>query len=171
MKPESVATMKPETVATMKPETVKPTEDETTKDLAERITTTTTIKKLKGAGNYAVIVYVKDGNKVIKKTVKKFCIYNKLKAKSLTTSKASKKAKVGNKIKLTAKATGGGGSYQYKFAYKYKTGKYKMISKYSTKWYTYWTPKKSGTYTLRVTVYDKITKKTATYTKKYIVKK
>ena len=152
-------------------ETEKATEEETTKSLKDRITTTTTIKKIKGAGNYAVIIYVKDGNKVIKRTVKKFCIYSKLRVRSLTTSKASKKARVGNKIKLTAKATGGGGRYRYKFAYKYKNGKYKLISKYSTKRYKYWIPKKAGTYTLRVTVYDKTTKKAATYTKKYVVKK
>ena len=165
--PDIVATKQPESVATEQSYAAKPIEDETPNDLAERITTTTTIKKRKGAGNYEVIIYVKDGDKVIKKSVEKFCIYNKLKAKSLITSEASSKAKVGNKIKLTAKATGGGGSYQYKFAYKYKTGKYKIISKYGTKPYTYWVPNKAGTYTLRVTVYDKITKKNATYTKKY----
>ncbi|MDE5779950.1 MAG: hypothetical protein K2I03_00495, partial [Lachnospiraceae bacterium] len=82
----------------------------------------------------------------------------------------SKKARVGKKIKLTSKASGGTKKYMYKYSYKLgKTAK--TISGYNKKSSVNWTPKKAGTYELRVYVKDaktgKVVKKTI---KKYVVK-
>ena len=76
------------------------------------------------------------------------------------------------KVKLTAKASGGTKKYQYKFAYKrFGASKIKAICKYGSKKSINWLPKTDGKYTLYVYARDKTTKRTVKKRiKKYIVK-
>lgn len=130
--------------------------------------------KPKKAGKYSITVYAKDDRgKVAKKTISKYTVNNKLKVSSFKASPSSKKAKAGQKVKLTVKASGGTKKYQYKFGYKKSgTKKMKKISNYSSKKSVSWWPKKSGKYTLYVYVRDKTTKRTAKKSiRKYLVSK
>ena len=122
------------------------------------------------SGKYTLTVYVKDDYRVVKKSISNFTVNDKLKISSFKANVGSKKARVGKKIKLTAKAAGGTKKYMYKYSYKLgKTAK--TISGYNKKSSVNWTPKKAGTYELRVYVKDaktgKVVKKTI---KKYVVK-
>ncbi|MBD5135127.1 MAG: type I pullulanase [Lachnospiraceae bacterium] len=129
--------------------------------------------KPKKAGKYSFIVYAKDEEgEIVKKTISKYVVNEKLKVSSFKASPSSKKAKAGKKVKLTVKASGGTKKYQYKFGYK-KAGTNKIfgISNYSSKKTVNWIPKKSGKYTLYVYVRDKTTKKVVKKTiSKYVVK-
>lgn len=117
--------------------------------------------KPKKSGKYSITVYAKDAEgKVVKKTISKYVVNNKLKVSSFKASPSSKKARAGKKVKLTVKASGGTKKYQYKFSYKKSgTNKIKGIRNYSYKKTVNWIPKESGKYTLYVYVRDKITKR------------
>ena len=123
------------------------------------------------AGVYNVYVYAKDNSIVVKAKVKSIKVYDELVVKKFTMSKSSKKAKVGNKISLAVAAIGGSGKYKFKFAYKLGSSKAKTISGYKTKKVVSWTPKKAGTYKLRVYIKDRVTGDVISKTVKYIVKK
>ena len=117
----------------------------------------------KKAGTYSFKVYAKDSSgKIVKKTISKYTVNEKIKVSSFKVSPSGKKVTLGKKVKLTVKASGGTKKYQYKFAYK-KSGTNKLvtISKYSSKKSVSWKPKKSGKYSLYVYVKDKVTKKVA----------
>ena len=106
------------------------------------------------SGKYTLYVYVKDENgTVVKKNVKAYTVAKKLKVSSLKTSAKSRFAYAGNKIILSAKATGGIDGKFYKFYYKFK-GKTYVIRNYSEVAKTGFTPKKAGKYELYVAVTD-----------------
>lgn len=117
----------------------------------------------KKAGKYSITVYAKDdGGNAAEKTITSYTVNKKLKVSSFKASPASKKAKAGQKVKLTVKASGGTKKYRYKFRYKRSgTKKIKGISNYRSKKAANWRPKESGRYTLYVYVRDKTTKRTA----------
>lgn len=117
----------------------------------------------KKAGKYSITVYAKDdGGNAAEKTITSYTVNKKLKVSSFKASSASKKAKAGQKVKLTVKASGGTKKYRYKFRYKRSgTKKIKGISNYRSKKAANWRPKESGRYTLYVYVRDKTTKRTA----------
>lgn len=90
---------------------------------------------------------------------------------TLKTSKGSPQA-LGNKITLTASATGGTGNYLYKFYTKDSKGKISYIQKeYSDKNKVTWTPTVAGTYQVIVSVQDLFTGKTSTASVKFNVTK
>ena len=123
------------------------------------------------SGKYTLTVYVKDDYRVVKKSISNFTVNDTLKISSFKVSVGSKKAYVGKKIKLSSKAAGGTKSYMYKFSYKLGN-KAKTISGYSKKSSVNWTPKKAGTYQLRVYVKDTKTGKVVSkIIKKYVVKR
>ncbi len=117
----------------------------------------------KKAGKYSITVYAKDdGGNVAEKTITKYTVNKKLKVNSFKAAPTSKKARAGQKVKLTAKASGGTKKYMYKFRYKrFGSKKMKGIRNYRSKKTVNWRPKKFGRYTLYVYVRDKTTKRTA----------
>ena len=118
------------------------------------------------SGTYTIKVYAKNSGKVVTKTITNFKIGRKLSINSITPSKKSKTAKIGNKINIKVKANGGIGAKYYKYYY-ILNGKKTDISKYVTKSSISWKPKKAGTYALCVTVTDdagnRFTKKISRY--------
>lgn len=99
----------------------------------------------------------------------------KLTLKSFTTSVASGKAQVGDKITLKATAQGGKGTLKYQFTYSYN-GKTKTIKNFSKSSQAVFKPKKAGKYSLTVKVKDSkgnvVGKTTKSYkvTEKFAVK-
>lgn len=121
------------------------------------------------AGKYNIKVVVKD--RVSKKTSSKTISYTftkgEVKVKSLKTSVKSPQ-KVGKKIKLTTKAEGLNLRYTYQVEYKGK--KTTLVKSAKSSSYN-WSPKKAGSYKIKVTVEDAISMKKDTKTIKYTIKK
>ena len=93
----------------------------------------------------------------------------KLTLKSFTTSVASGKAQVGDKITLKATAQGGKGTLKYQFTYSYN-GKTKTIKNFSKNNQAVFKPKKAGKYSLTVKVKDSKGNVVGKTTKSYKVK-
>ncbi|MBD5135246.1 MAG: starch-binding protein [Lachnospiraceae bacterium] len=112
----------------------------------------------KKAGKYQLFVEATDdlGNKVTKKV--NYTVIDKLKVKSLKADKSSVKA--GQKVKLSASATGGTKGYSYKFKYVYKN-KSVLIRGYSSSSSVNWKPKSKGKYKITVYVRDAKNRKTS----------
>lgn len=93
----------------------------------------------------------------------------KLAIKDFTTSVASGKAQVGDKITLKATAQGGKGTLKYRFTYSYN-GKTKTIKNFSKSNQAVFKPKKAGKYSLTVKVKDSKGNVVGKTTKSYKVK-
>ena len=109
-------------------------------------------KAAKGAHTLQVVVTDSQGHQV---TVSKQFTgeggnYEKLNAK---ISASTKQISVGEKVKLTASATGGSGKYSYKFTL-YKDGKWKDLQAYGNSTTYTWTAPETGKYSLYVAVND-----------------
>lgn len=126
------------------------------------------------AGTYTLKVYVKDANGTeVSKTVSNFVVTEEVEKDDLTmdtfkTSIASGKGEVGNKIKLTAKASGGEGELLYKFVCIYDDES-KVLRDYSSKRAINWVPSEAGTYKLYVYVTDEAGAEVVKSIKKYVV--
>ena len=109
-------------------------------------------KAAKGAHTLQVVVTDSQGHQV---TVSKQFTgeggnFEKLNAK---ISASTKQISVGEKVKLTASATGGSGKYSYKFTL-YKDGKWKDLQAYGNSTTYTWTAPETGKYSLYVAVND-----------------
>ena len=109
-------------------------------------------KAAKGAHTLQVVVTDSQGHQV---TVSKQFTgeggnFEKLNAK---ISASTKQISVGEKVKLTASATGGSGKYSYKFTL-YKDGKWKDLQAYGNSTTYTWAAPETGKYSLYVAVND-----------------
>ena len=111
------------------------------------------------SGTYSVQITVKDStgkatNKILTLTV------NSILTNNSTVSVGS--ITKGSSVKLTGKASGGTGPYTYKFEAKERADAgYTVLQTYTTAATKTWTPKRSGTYSIRITVKDKTDKTVA----------
>ena len=125
-------------------------------------------------GTYKLTVTVKDVNDTVAEaTINGFevtqeVIDDELTADTFKVSIQSEKAEVGDKIKLSGKASGGEGDLLYKFVYVYDD-EATVIKDYSSKKSVYWTPKESGVYKLYMYVTDDTGVEVCKTIKKYIV--
>ncbi len=123
------------------------------------------------AGEYKVTVTVKDskGNTESKTLESNYIIENRVSDIILEPLElSSKNGFIGEKVKVTANATGGIGTLNYRFYYKVD-GKSTTIQESSSKASAEWTPTEAGTYSIRVKVTDSAGN-TRTESKKYTVK-
>ncbi|MGN9094660.1 hypothetical protein ACTM93_11100, partial [Lachnospiraceae bacterium HCP1S3_D1] len=104
--------------------------------------------KPKKAGKYTIVVYAKNGRKIVKKSIKKYLVNDVFKITKLKINGGNaKKVNAGKKVLLNVKASGGTKHYKYKYVYKYK-GKTKKITAFSSGSSVRWKPLKKGTYTI-----------------------
>ncbi len=109
-------------------------------------------KVAKGAHTLQVVVTDSQGHQVTvsKQFTGEGGSFEKLNAK---ISASTKQISVGEKVKLTASATGGSGKYSYKFTL-YKDGKWKDLQAYGNSTTYTWTAPETGKYSLYVAVND-----------------
>ena len=109
-------------------------------------------KAAKGAHTLQVVVTDSQGHQVTvsKQFTGEGGSFEKLNAK---ISASTKQISVGEKVKLTASATGGSGKYSYKFTL-YKDGKWKDLQAYGNSTTYTWTAPETGKYSLYVAVND-----------------
>ncbi len=104
--------------------------------------------KPKKAGKYTLVVYAKNGRKIVKKSIKKYLVNDVFNITKLKVNGGNaKKVNAGKKVLLNVMASGGTKHYKYKYVYKYK-GKTKKITAFSSGSSARWKPLKKGTYTI-----------------------
>lgn len=107
------------------------------------------------AGKYSLIVKIKDtSGKVVRKDFD-VVVYDKSYPLKSTSKISSANITLGNKVKITAGATGGTGYYQYASYYR-KSGEtnWKTISTYGAECTTYFKPANTGNYEILAKVKD-----------------
>ena len=122
-------------------------------------------------GKYTLMVYVKDGASVYKKSIKNYVVNDTFKISSFKVNGGSKKVDVNKKVSVYVKAAGGTKKYKYKYVCTYK-GKKTTLSDFTTRRTVKWKPANAGVYTITVYAKDsgtgKVIKKTSKVT---VVKK